>query len=213
MTTQDMTPERLDAILAAYGAAPVRWPEDEREAAEALIARSDHARAVLAQAAHLDRLLDAAPPVPAADALAARLRALAPAATAAGSVVPLRPRARPAPPWHASTFARAAVVALALVGGVGIGIAVPDGELAGPDVPTQTASEAADVDVPASDDLSLAAIDSATDTGDNAADEAITGTPMLASLMQTGAPGFTTVTYVQDSSDEEALALAALPLQ
>ncbi len=215
-TSRDMTPERMNAILAAYGAAPSRWPEADREAAEALIARSEPARAALAEAAHLDRLLDAAPAVPEADGLAARLRAMMP--ERAAEVVPFVPRPTRAPrprPWHATGFARAAVVALAVVGGVGIGLALP--EIGGPLTPVGGLAST-DLNAP---EPSLAALDTADigdtggpgDAGGFAATATGSGTPLLASLMQSGEPGFTTVSYVEDSSDDEGLALAALPLQ
>lgn len=56
--TQDMTIERLNAIVAAYGARAYRWPQDEREAALALLERSPDARALREQAALLDEALD-----------------------------------------------------------------------------------------------------------------------------------------------------------
>jgi len=50
-----MTPDRLAQILAAYGAQPERWPEDERAAALALLEADDtHRRNEEA----LDRALD-----------------------------------------------------------------------------------------------------------------------------------------------------------
>ena len=220
MTTQDMTLERLEAVFAAYGAAPARWPEDEREAVEALIARSDRARAALAQAAHLDRLLDAAPAAPDSDVLAARLRAMMADDEKAASVIPFRPRTRPAAarPWHASGLARAAVFALAVVGGIGIGVAVPDEQLLYPTATTEqdTPQPADTVSLTSSENDLLAGYDGTldgTDAGDFATDDTVFGTPVLASLMQTGAPGFATVTYVEDPSDVEGMALAALPLQ
>ncbi len=58
---------RLEALLAAYGAAAERWPEAERGAARALIDASPEARALVADAAGLDRALDAlAAPAPSA---------------------------------------------------------------------------------------------------------------------------------------------------
>lgn len=61
MTRESMSLERLAAILDAYGAADRRWPAEERAAALALVEASPQARAMLARAAELDRLLDAAP--------------------------------------------------------------------------------------------------------------------------------------------------------
>lgn len=48
---------RFEALVAAYGATPNRWPEEERDAAEAF-ARSDaRAAALLAEADAIDALL------------------------------------------------------------------------------------------------------------------------------------------------------------
>ncbi len=209
-TSRDMTPDRLDAILAAYGAAPSHWPEAEREAAEALIARSEPARAKLAAAAHLDRLLDAAPPVPDADALAARLRAMMPERSA--DVVPFAPRAPRPRPWHTTGLARAAVVALAVIGGVGIGLALPD--FGGPPTPVGGLASS-DLATP---EPTLAGLDTG-GYGDGTADTADTGdltgsgTSLLASFTQPGETGFTAAGYADDSTDDEGLELAALPLQ
>jgi hypothetical protein len=72
--TANMTSDRLTEIIAAYGAAPARWPEAERAAAQALLARSlatgapaERARlqAALDEAAALDGVLAGfAPPLP-----------------------------------------------------------------------------------------------------------------------------------------------------
>lgn len=52
-----MTPERFSALLEAYGADPRRWPADERAAAGRFATGQ---KAEQAEAAALDRLLDAA---------------------------------------------------------------------------------------------------------------------------------------------------------
>jgi hypothetical protein len=119
----EMSLARLRDMLAAYGAAPSRWPADERDAAEALIARSEPARAALAEAAHVDLLLDAAEPPPPSDRLAWRLRAIGPKPQAEAS----RP---PRASWLAglrpmTAVAQAAVIAVAIIGGVGIGLSIP----------------------------------------------------------------------------------------
>jgi hypothetical protein len=68
-----MDKARFDAILAAYGADPRRWPADERAQAEAFAA---HAGAAVGEARALDAALDLAPgPAPASDLLAARILA------------------------------------------------------------------------------------------------------------------------------------------
>ena len=75
-----MTIERLKALAEAYGADLRRWPASERPFAESLATADPAARAVLAEAATLDALLDASPrPAPSA-ALAARVLAAAPRA-------------------------------------------------------------------------------------------------------------------------------------
>lgn len=56
-----MTQDRLEQLIAAYGAEPRRWPEGERAAAERLLSASAPARALLAQARALDEALDASP--------------------------------------------------------------------------------------------------------------------------------------------------------
>jgi hypothetical protein len=67
---------RFAAMLGAYGSAPRRWPATERAAAEALLAASPAARALLAEAAQLDQALSTATaPAPSAALRAAILRA------------------------------------------------------------------------------------------------------------------------------------------
>ena len=51
--------ERFRQIVEAYGAAPDRWPENEREAALALLASSNEAALLLEQETALDRGMDA----------------------------------------------------------------------------------------------------------------------------------------------------------
>jgi Spy/CpxP family protein refolding chaperone len=55
---------RFRRLIAAYGADPARWPPGQRGRAEALLARSDKARTLLAEAQAFDALLlaDAKPP-------------------------------------------------------------------------------------------------------------------------------------------------------
>lgn len=55
---------RFRELVDAWGADPARWPAQEREAAEALLAQDGRARALQAQAASLDALLsgDRVPP-------------------------------------------------------------------------------------------------------------------------------------------------------
>lgn len=62
--------ERFRELMDAYGGDPRRWPPMDRAPAAALLAASAEARALLAEAVTLDRLLDAAESValPALDA-------------------------------------------------------------------------------------------------------------------------------------------------
>lgn len=98
----DVTIERLRALLDAYGAAPERWPEDERAAAEALVAQSAAARAFREEAAALDRALDTVPSAPPSPLLAARVLATA-------------PRPRPTRAWRRALLAAVPLAAAAVV--------------------------------------------------------------------------------------------------
>lgn len=70
----EMSLERLEQMVAAYGADPAHWPEAERESAERLMAHSAAGRDLLAQAKELDIALSrVASDVP--DAAMARLMA------------------------------------------------------------------------------------------------------------------------------------------
>lgn len=86
MVKNDMTLARLSELVGAYGASAVRWPEAERVAAEALLAGSADARALVAEARELDLLLDMAPSATASSDLAARIMAARPRA-ASGRIV------------------------------------------------------------------------------------------------------------------------------
>jgi anti-sigma factor RsiW len=55
MREMDLT--RFEALVAAYGAAPTRWPDEERDAAEALARADPRAAALLAEADGIDALL------------------------------------------------------------------------------------------------------------------------------------------------------------
>ncbi len=69
--TDRMTMLRIGEIVEAYGGDPRRWPMAERSAAERLIAESDDARRLHADALALDTLLDQSiAPVPSPELLA-----------------------------------------------------------------------------------------------------------------------------------------------
>jgi hypothetical protein len=80
---KEITLKRFAGIVDAYGASPQRWPDDERAAAEALVAVSAEARALLADAAALDGVLARAPVDAPSSALAERLLAARPRGVAA----------------------------------------------------------------------------------------------------------------------------------
>jgi hypothetical protein len=59
MTTKKMTNERLIELIAAYGADPKRWPDNEREDAVALMETNPIlAKTTMDDAQSLDRILD-----------------------------------------------------------------------------------------------------------------------------------------------------------
>jgi hypothetical protein len=122
-----MNRERLDELIDAYGADPVRWPAAERAAAQALLARTPDARTRLAEAAALDSRLDSWPgSVPALDP--ARL------AAAASAVPQPRPLSRPrtAIRWTPFAWQGAAGLAAAALAGFLIGWSGLDTTLTAP---------------------------------------------------------------------------------
>src|SRR5262245_47824403 len=70
MPRDPMTLARFEELLDAYGGRPERWPDAERDAALALLERSDVARARRDAAGALDALLDRMPVVAPSAALA-----------------------------------------------------------------------------------------------------------------------------------------------
>ncbi len=80
MTVETMNEDRLKRLIEAYGAAPARWPLEERAAAERYLA--DHPRdlAGLESERALDQALDAWAPQLATAALRERILAAAPTA-------------------------------------------------------------------------------------------------------------------------------------
>lgn len=82
--------ERLRAIFDAYGGDPLRWPEDERDAALALLARSGDARRLHEDALRLDAALDLLPAAAPSPGLEDRIVA----AARGDGAVPRRPAHR-----------------------------------------------------------------------------------------------------------------------
>jgi len=106
-----MTPERARTILAAHGADPAHWPEAERAALAALIARDPALASWRDAEARLDRVmaLPALAPLP---GLAGRI---------ASATVTVPQTA--APGWDFGLgWARAAALAAALAMGLGLGL-------------------------------------------------------------------------------------------
>ena len=109
--------ERLQAVLASYGADPANWPAAEREA---LLPLLDRAGLDLAAAREIDQLLDRATIPEIAPGFEGRLLA-----RAASNVVPF---ARPALRW---TMALPLAASLALgiyLGAAGFGFSDEDGD-------------------------------------------------------------------------------------
>jgi hypothetical protein len=84
---------RFRRLIAAYGADPARWPPGQRSRADALLARSVKARALLAEARAFDALLMTDVKPPADEPLAAAIIARATAAPQERAPVITPPRA------------------------------------------------------------------------------------------------------------------------
>lgn len=108
-----MDRNRFEAIVAAYGADPRRWPEDERLAAQRLAAIDARAASLLADAAALDQALDAAQGEPDVALLGARI------------VKRYKARQSLASPASVSFWALAASAVLGLAIGFGAGVTMP----------------------------------------------------------------------------------------
>ena len=80
MNARPMTMERLDDLLAIYGADEAGWPAEERQAARALIETSADAKRLVDEARALDSLLSAAPVEEPSTELMERLMAARPRA-------------------------------------------------------------------------------------------------------------------------------------
>ena len=123
--------ERLTSVVATYGADQTRWPAEEREALQSLIARMGSAAGRFREESALDELLDRAtppqPPKGAVDRVLSRARQAGTRGESA-DVLPFEPRmaAPPRPPiaWRPA----AGVVAASLILGVVAGnLTVTDG--------------------------------------------------------------------------------------
>ena len=99
---------RLLELLDAYGADPVRWPESERAAAQALLARDPEAQLALQRAEQLDHLLDSAVALPPSAELRRKVAEIP--LRAAPALVQV-----PALPWLFASFRRSALAATAVL--------------------------------------------------------------------------------------------------
>ncbi|MET0339379.1 MAG: hypothetical protein ABW252_00170 [Polyangiales bacterium] len=110
----DLTLERFEALVAAYGGDFARYPERERAGAEALVSRSREARRIFEAAHALDALLRSArAELPPRVELEARLGAIPhhyPQDRSVISMLPFRSRGR-------AVLAAAAAVLLGMLGG------------------------------------------------------------------------------------------------
>ncbi|MFN3230701.1 MAG: hypothetical protein ACE363_00930 [Alphaproteobacteria bacterium] len=68
--------EELKTLIDAYGGDPSRWPDDRRGAAEALVASSREAQALVAEARQLDGLLEQVAPAEPSTALLSAIGAI-----------------------------------------------------------------------------------------------------------------------------------------
>jgi hypothetical protein len=118
-----VTSDRLAAVLAAYGADPLRWPEADRKLASLLAAGDPAVSAALEEARATDSALARAsrpaPPAGAAD------RLIAGAAGDPGKVVPIarhtRERPQPVPATMPSGLAALSALAASLAFGLYLG--------------------------------------------------------------------------------------------
>jgi len=112
-----MTYERFKLLVEAYGANAARWPAGERAAALAFAETSGEARALLDEAAALDRLFDQADTAPVTHELQTRILAALPLANRSSWwLAALAPRAQWIP---------AAAFAISLALGIGVGSLIP----------------------------------------------------------------------------------------
>ncbi len=121
-----ITPERVKALIDAYGGDPARWPDDEREASLALVAEDGDLARAADEAGALDLTLDAVPAPAPSPALRASLKEI----PETGSSLLT---------WITDSLGiwrPVAGLATAAVLGIVLGITVPDLPLPGPSVET-----------------------------------------------------------------------------
>ncbi len=161
MTTSDHM-QRLEAVLAAYGADASRWPSADRARLDGFVAVSAQAQARIAEERSFDTLLSTAPaaaPAAAMSAATERLFARLETEPQVATVVAFKPRAhKAAAPLSARPFWRelSVMAAALLIGFFTVSQGVLDGT--GLDLSPLTTVAASDAD-----DVSAIALGTATD--------------------------------------------------
>jgi hypothetical protein len=115
--------KKLAQTLESCGAAPRRWPDDDRAALQALIRANPEARALLHEARALEQLLDTAPPVEGIRELESRILGSiddVAARPAGDNLISFPRRAAPAQD-RAGRWGVAAVLAASLLVGIWVG--------------------------------------------------------------------------------------------
>lgn len=111
--------ELLDDVLAIHGSDRARWPAAARDELSVLIASSPEARAMVAEAEALDRLMDLAPKM-SSDRLALLTERIVAQAerTPRMSVIPgaSQPKTKPSPDWRRQATGVTALAASLLLG-------------------------------------------------------------------------------------------------
>lgn len=131
MSKSGMTLERLEELVASYGADPACWPEDERRSGMELMSGNPRAADIAAGAGALDKLLAGQPaPAPANAALRDRLEAIS--ALPQNHSAPARPANRDGFSLFAALFGggasralipqAAGLLMICLAGGVALGL-------------------------------------------------------------------------------------------
>ena len=132
---QERPIETLRRIVAAYGADPVRWPADQREAVATFVRDNPDAADILREAETLDRLLDTAVHAPDRAAPSQLVARIMSQATEPSTVVPFTPAANPRGPsqventparrvirthyWPAAAMMAASLLVGIFIGGTG----------------------------------------------------------------------------------------------
>lgn len=116
--------ERFEAIVDAYGADAQRWPQAERAAALLFMQQNpETARRVMAEARTLDGWLSAAEEVEPSAALQWGVLAHMMPADVTAKVVPVPSTVRPRRRWVAGGIGLAAACAAGIIFGVNVGLA------------------------------------------------------------------------------------------